>query len=93
MRLERAGAALREGQSSGLPCGRGKGERAQELCESPDLWNRNLGPGPVQEAGPDLGTRGWGRVRCRPPAAGLAMAHTHSPILARLATRIHRATR
>lgn len=64
-------------------------EAAQEPREEPGLWNRNLSAGTVQEASSGLGSRGWGQVRRRPPA----LAHTHSPILARLATRIHRATR
>lgn len=73
MGLERDGAA----ESWGSPLRRqilraptrGEGEEgdqqeeAQKQCESLDLWNRKLGRGTLQEAGPDLGTRGWGRVQ------------------------------
>lgn len=92
------GTALQKGKSSELP-GEKTGTRdpqeaTQELGESSDLWNPNLSPSTVQEASPNLRTEEVGVLGAGPQlTVDLAHAHTHSPILARLATRIHRATR
>lgn len=73
----------------------GDPQEAQELGENRDVWNSSLSPRTGQDGGLDLETQGFGggSAAGRQPGRGRANTHTHSPILARLATRIHRATR
>lgn len=94
IRLERAGAALREGRSSELPCEeKGRREihkrRRKNSVRSPDCGIATLVPALARSqlgSGEDCGDGGRS-------VAGSQRSHMHSPILARLATRIHRATR